>query len=49
VAVPLDNSEKYGIAVEFAQSGMVWFTPDREARVKRELERLREQDAAVTV
>jgi organic radical activating enzyme len=37
---------KRGIQVEFAQSGLVWLTPEREARVEREIERLRRQDAS---
>ena len=46
LAVLRYNSEKHGIQVEFAQSGMVWFTPERAARVEREIERLRREDAS---
>jgi uncharacterized Fe-S cluster-containing radical SAM superfamily protein len=46
LAVLRHDCEKHGIAVEFAESGVVWFTPERKARVEREIERLRSQDAA---
>lgn len=46
LAVLRYECEKRGIHVEFAQSGMVWLTPEREARVEREIERLRRDDAA---
>lgn len=34
--------EKRGIHVDFAQSGLAWLTPERTARMERELERLRQ-------
>jgi organic radical activating enzyme len=37
--------EKRGIQAEFAQSGLIWLTPEREARVEREIERLRHEQA----
>lgn len=40
VAVLRHECMKRGIIVEFAQSGMAWLTPDREARIENELERL---------
>lgn len=40
VAVLRHECMKRGIIVEFAQSGMAWLTPDREARIEAELERL---------
>jgi organic radical activating enzyme len=40
VAVLRHECMKRGIIVEFAQSGMAWLTPEREARIERELERL---------
>jgi hypothetical protein len=46
LAVLRYGCEKRGIHVAFAQSGLIWLTPEREARVEREIERLRQQDAA---
>jgi hypothetical protein len=46
LAVLRHECEKRGIDVEFAQSGLIWLTPEREARVEREIERLRRDDAA---
>ena len=46
LAVLRYECEKRGIHVAFAQSGMVWLTPEREARVEREIEHLRRDDAA---
>jgi organic radical activating enzyme len=46
LAVLRHGCEKRGIVVEFAQSGLAWLTPEREARVEREIARLRQQDAS---
>jgi organic radical activating enzyme len=46
LAVLRYECEKRGIHVEFAQSGLIWLTAEREARVEREIERLRRDDAA---
>ena len=46
LAVLRHGCEKRGIVVEFAQSGLAWLTPEREARVEREIGRLRQQDAS---
>jgi hypothetical protein len=45
LAILRHGCAKRGINVEFAQSGLVWLTPERQARVEREIERLRLQDA----
>jgi molybdenum cofactor biosynthesis enzyme MoaA len=37
---------KRGIVAEFAQVGMAWLTPEREQRIERELERMKQFDPA---
>jgi organic radical activating enzyme len=46
LAVLRYECEKRGIHVEFAQSGLIWLTPEREPRVEREIERLQHDNAA---
>ena len=42
IAVLRHECEKQGITVDFAQSGLVWLTPERVKRIEREMERLRQ-------
>jgi organic radical activating enzyme len=41
IAVLRHECEKQGITLDFAQSGLVWLTPERVKRIEREMERLR--------
>src|SRR5580704_7730449 len=40
IAVLRHECEKQGVTVDFAQSGLVWLTPERVTRIEREIERL---------
>jgi organic radical activating enzyme len=42
IAVLRHECEKQGVTVDFAQSGLVWLTPERVRRIEREIERLRQ-------
>ena len=42
IAVLRHECERQGITVDFAQSGLVWLTPERVKRIEREMERLRQ-------
>jgi hypothetical protein len=48
VALLRYGCEKRGIQAEFAQSGMVWLTPERKARIEREIERLRQEHVSTS-
>jgi pyruvate-formate lyase-activating enzyme len=46
VAVLRYECARRGIEVDFAQSGLPWLTPERTARIEREMERLAQTEAA---
>jgi organic radical activating enzyme len=46
LAVLRHGCEKRGIHAEFAQSGLIWLTSEREARLRQAIERLRREDAS---
>jgi hypothetical protein len=44
IAVLRHECIKRGIEAEFCQVGLAWMTPERTARIERELERLNRAD-----